>query len=470
MLNFKKLGFKAGLEVHQQLNTKKLFCNCPSLANDTNENYIEIKRKLTVTEGESGKKDIAAEFEAKKQKTFIYQAKETSSCLVELDEEPPHPLNIDALKIAIQICKLVNAKIVDHVQVMRKIVIDGSNVSGFQRTALIGRNGYINTTKGKVRIPTIYLEEESAKKIDETRDTRTYSLDRLGIPLIEISTAPELKDPEHVKEAASIIGIIFRSTEKVIRGIGSIRQDVNLSIQGKPRIELKGFQNLKSIPKVIDNEIQRILKEQNKFPHVRKVEPNLTSTFLRPLPGASRLYPETDIPLIEITKELVNSIEIPELISERAINFEKKYNISPQYAIEIVKQNLPFDYFAEKFKIDPKIIAHTLIEIPKELKSRFNIDKKPTKENFEFIFSNLEKNIIHKETILEILEQLVMGTKPDLSKYVTVSLEELEAFIKNLVEKNKGVSISGLMGDIMKVYRGKVPGDLVLKILKKYYK
>ena len=104
-LDYNKIGLKCGLEIHQQLDTKKLFCNCPSLVNDSNEEFIEITRKLTVTEGESEKKDIAAEFEAKKQKTFIYQAKPTSSCLVELDEEPPHPINQEALKIATQVSK-----------------------------------------------------------------------------------------------------------------------------------------------------------------------------------------------------------------------------------------------------------------------------------------------------------------------------------------------------------------------------
>ncbi|MCH7679435.1 hypothetical protein IID10_08730 [candidate division KSB1 bacterium] len=201
---------------------------------------MEIKRKHTISESELGKKDIAAEFETKKQKTFIYQAKPTSSCTVELDETPPYELNKDALEIALQVSLLLNAKIVDEIQVMRKLVIDGSNVSGFQRTALIARNGYIETSKGRINIPVIYLEEEAAKKIKETKDTITYSLDRLGIPLIEITTSPDIKDPEHAKETASLLGMILRSTKKVKRGIGTIRQDLNVSIKDGARIEIKG--------------------------------------------------------------------------------------------------------------------------------------------------------------------------------------------------------------------------------------
>ena len=468
MVDYEKLGFKAGLECHQQLDTKKLFCNCPSLVNDQNPNFAEIKRKLTVTEGELGKKDVAAEFEAKKQKISIYQAKETSSCLVELDEEPPHPLNQEALKIALQIAFMVNAKIVPEVQVMRKIVVDGSNVSGFQRTALIARNGYIETSKGKVGIPTIYLEEEAAKKIEETETTVTYSLDRLGIPLIELSTSPDLKDPEQVQEAASLIGMIFRSTEKVKRGIGSIRQDVNLSIKDHPRIELKGFQDLRSIPKVIENEIERMQKEKDRISHVRKVEPNLASSFLRPMPGSSRLYPETDIPHIKITKQMTEQIKIPELITERAVNVERKYNISPQYAREIIKYNIPFDYYTEKYKIDPKIIAHTLLEIPKEIQRRYKTEKKPKKGDFETVFSLLEKKQIQREAVIEILQGILEGKKPDLDRYSTEDLSTLEEFIKDLVNKNKGVSASGLMGDVMKKYRGKVDGAFVLELIKKY--
>ncbi len=468
MLDYGSLGFKSGLEIHQQLDTKKLFCHCPSLVNDPNTEILEIKRKLMVSESELGKKDVAAEFEQKKQKTFIYQAKQTSSCLVELDESPPYSINTKAVKIAIQVSKLLNAVIVPELQVMRKIVIDGSNVSGFQRTALVSRNGYIETSRGKVSIPTVYLEEEAAKKISETESAVTYSLDRLGIPLIEISTGPELKDPHHVQEAASVLGMILRSTEKVKRGIGSIRQDVNISIKGYPRVELKGFQDLKSIPKAVENEIHRMLKEKDKDPHVRKVEPNLTSSFLRPMPSSARLYPETDMPKIEITNDMLNSIKIPELITEKAVNFEKKYNLPPQYALEIVKQNLPFDYYAEKYKVEPKLIAHSLIELPKELKARFKIKQIPKKEHFDFVFSNLEKKSINKEAVIELLRELALGKNPSLIEYSAVTLAELEEFIKDLVSKNKGVPANGLMGDIMKHYKGRVDGKLAIQLLKKH--
>jgi len=385
MINYKSIGFKCGLEVHYQLSTRKLFCHCPNLINDPNPCVFETTRKLRAFEGELGKRDIAAEYEASKEKTFIYRGAETSSCLVDFDEAPPYPINKDAIKAAIQVAKLMHMDIVDEIIIMRKLVIDGSNPSGYQRTALIGRNGYIETSKGKINLQTLYLEEDASKKIKTEKNKITYDLSRLGIPLLEIGTSPDLKDPEHVKETASTIGMIVKSTGLARRGIGSVRQDVNISIKNHNRIELKGFQDLRSIPKVIDVEIQRQQRNKKESPHVRKVEPNFTSSYLRPLPGSARMYPDTDLTQFQITPSFIKEIDIPELLTDRALNFEKKYNISSLYAREILKQNIPFDYYAEKYKVEPKFIATLLLETPKELKSRFNTKNEPKKEHFEFM-------------------------------------------------------------------------------------
>lgn len=470
MLDYKKIGFKCGLEIHQELSGKKLFCSCNTDLKEQNK-LFEIKRRLTPSESELGKKDVAAEYEESKNREFIYYGYKNEACLVDTDDEPPHPINQNALKTALQIALLLKLKIPPLLNVMRKGITNGSNISGFQRTLIVGlgtKDSYIETSQGRIRIKDLYLEEDSAKIIKTEGNKVYYSLSRMGIPLLELGTEPDITTPSQALETAEKIGMILRSCEGIKRGLGTIRQDVNLSINTKPRIELKGFQDLKSIPKVIENEIERIQISKNEFPHVRKVEPNLKSSFLRPLPGAARLYPETDIPNIKITTTLLNSIKIPELITDRAVNFEKKYKISPQYAREIVKHNLPFDYYAEKYCLDTKIIAHTLIELPKEIKSRFNINKTPNKEHFDFIFSNLVKKTIHKEAILEVLQDLLQEKEPNLAKFSTVSLSELEEFIKDLINKNKGVSTGGLMGDIMKHYRGKVDGSLVMQLLKKY--
>src|SRR3989338_1945599 len=209
---------------------------------------------------------------------------------------------------------MLHCKFPDVAQVMRKTVVDGSNTSGFQRTALIGKDGYINTSFGKVGIESIILEEDSARRVDEDADSVTFRLDRLGIPLIEITTKPDIKTPEQAKETAEKIGSILRSTGKVMRGLGTIRQDLNISIKGHNRIELKGVQDLRSIPKIIEIEAERQNSTAKEESHVRNVMPDLITKYLRPMPGSARMNPETDLPLYEINKKFIKSLKIPELL------------------------------------------------------------------------------------------------------------------------------------------------------------
>src|SRR3989344_4302824 len=238
-MNYQKLGFKCCVECHQQLECKKLFCSCPAIIKDDKPDFI-VRRKLRASAGEKGAVDIAAKYEQKIGKEFIYNIYKDCTCLVELDDEPPHEVNKDALKIALQISMLLNARINDKIQFMRKVVIDGSNTSAFQRTALIAMDSYIETSKGRVNIPTICLEEEAAKIVEKTDVQVVYNLSRLGIPLLEIATDASIKDPEHAKEVSEKIGMILRSVDGIKRGLGTIRQDVNVSIENGTRVELKG--------------------------------------------------------------------------------------------------------------------------------------------------------------------------------------------------------------------------------------
>lgn len=243
-------NLKIGLEIHQQLDCRKLFCNCSSELSETYR--AEIIRMLRPTQSELGDIDKAAVEEAKKNLRFKYQVVD-NCCLVELDEEPPHNPNEEAINIALTIAKMLNADIVDEINFMRKLVIDGSNTAGFQRTALIAINGKIDD----VKIQTVCLEEDAARKIEENQGEIVYRLDRLGIPLVEIATAPSIEKPEKAKEVAERIGLLLRATKKVKRGIGTIRQDLNISIDQGARVEIKGVQDLNSIPKVIEKEVLR---------------------------------------------------------------------------------------------------------------------------------------------------------------------------------------------------------------------
>ncbi|MFH1317330.1 MAG: Glu-tRNA(Gln) amidotransferase subunit GatE [Candidatus Woesearchaeota archaeon] len=474
-IDYQKLGFKCGIEIHQQLETNKLFCSCPSIVRDENPD-IYFTRKLRAVVGETGEIDAAALHEQNKQKTYNYQACSSSCCEVEFDEEPPHPVNEHALHTVLMVAKLLNAKITDELHFMRKTVVDGSNVGGFQRTGLVATDGYLETSKGKVGITVILLEEEAAKKIKEDENSTTYRLDRLGIPLIEIGTDASIKDPEHAKEVASILGMMLRSTERVKRGLGTIRQDVNVSIKGGARTEVKGFQDLKSIPKVIENEVKRQIKEikagKKIDTEVRKAEPDFTTSFMRPMPGAARMYPETDIPVIPITKKLLDQIELPELFSEKALKLEKTYKLNADISNEIVKSGIDLDIYAKKYpKVEPLTIARTLIEIPKEIKSRLNLDiSKLTDNDYNEVLDLLNKNQISKGNILDILEKKIKGEKINLKQFEKADESEVESEIKKIIKEKPDLSVGAYMGLLMKKYHGKVDGKVLNSLLNKHLK
>lgn len=466
-MDYKEFGFKCGLELHEQLETHKLFCNCQSLVNDENKADIFFERKLRAAAGETGKVDRAAKFEISKNKIIKYEACSSSSCLVELDEEPPHLVNMNALKTVLEIAMLLNAKILPQVHFMRKTVVDGSNPCGFQRTALCAVDGYVDTSKGRVKIDTVCLEEEAAKKLEEKDDYVKYRLDRLGVALVEIATDASIKDAEHAKEVASQIGMLLRSTGKVKRGIGTIRQDVNVSIKGHPRVEIKGFQELRFMPKIIENEVLRQKNEKNEEAHVRKANADGTTVYLRPMPGAARMYPETDINIILITKELLEAIELPERLDEKALRLEKQYGLSGDLARLIIEDDIDLSVY--KFKnLDMKYVANVLVNYPKEIQTRFGLDASTLIDaQYKEVLGFLDAGIISKEAVMDILVEVLQGKKVNIEKYKGVDEKELEKELKKIVEENPGATMNALMGEAMKKFRGKVDGKKIMEILKR---
>ncbi|MBN1786293.1 MAG: Glu-tRNA(Gln) amidotransferase subunit GatE, partial [Candidatus Methanofastidiosa archaeon] len=256
-MDYEELGLKVGLEIHAQLDTRKLFCSCPSSLNE-NHDYL-FKRRLRPTMSELGEIDPAAREEFTKGMMNIYNTSLSDSCLVYSDEEPPHDPNPDAIHILLQISALLKADIVDQIQFMRKIVIDGSNVSGFQRTALVALNGKASSRHGDVLIPTICLEEDAARLIEKVGKSRIWNIDRLGTPLVEIATDPSMHHPEQARDVALFLGQAMKSTGRLKRGIGTIRQDVNISIENGARVEVKGVQELNLIEDYVRNEAHRQL-------------------------------------------------------------------------------------------------------------------------------------------------------------------------------------------------------------------
>ena len=263
--NTEQLGFMCGIEVHQQLATGKLHSRQPSELFDVTidtvpEDWPRYARKLRLASGEGGKVDVAARFEKRRNRSFVY-IQSPNSGLIELDESPPLSHDSDALEVALTVSAMLGAKPVGAVQTMRKTVVDGSNTSGFQRTSLISTDGKLKTDTGDVGIDVLCLEEDSARKLDtiptDQGEQVIYNLDRLGVPLIEIATSPDIQSPEHAKETAMALGRTLRDTRRVRRGLGSIRQDLNVSVACGDRVEIKGCQDLGWIPRIVRLEMVR---------------------------------------------------------------------------------------------------------------------------------------------------------------------------------------------------------------------
>ena len=624
-LGYEKLGLRVGFEIHQELNTHKLFCNCPSRLREEKP-PLNVKRRLRPTQSEMGKVDRAALAEALKGKGFVYQVYPDSTCLVELDDEPPHPINEEALNIALEAALLLGSKPVDEVHTMRKIVIDGSNTCGFQRTALVALDGGIETDGKSFRIPTICLEEDAARKMDENPEYANYRLDRLGIPLVEITTGPDFSDPETPAKAALYIGQILRATGKVKRGIGTIRQDINISIADGARQEIKGVQELSLISEVIKREVRRQLalleiRDELKRRGAEKVEwkgtditeifsgtksgvvrreigaggralavklpkfagilgrelqpgrrfgteladharlygkvggifhtdelprygiseeeiDKLRSTigaaeddavvfvvsykeraelalkavvdrvnqalqgvpeetrralrdgnteFMRPLPGAERMYPETDIPPIPITRDRLNRIrrKLPELPEQKVKRFIKEYHLSQNLAsrISLSENVVLFEKIVKKYRVDPTLVASTLEETLVSLRREGvpveNLNKKHLEGTFKFL--SLRKII--KESIPQILSALARKPREKVEKILdelglkAMPIRELEGLVSGIVDNNIEMvrqqgekSHKKLMGIVMKEVRGKADGQLVSKLLQKEIK
>jgi len=595
-----------GLEIHQQLNTKKLFSGMDSVIEEVSPSFVVERRQRAVV-GETGEIDAAAASEAEKGKLFIYEATPKSSSLIELDEAPPNKLREEALKAALMIAKLTGAKVVDEVQVMRKTVVDGSNTSGFQRSALVAYGGSIESSKGAVSIPTIIVEEDSARNMEGDSERQIYRLDRLGIPLLEVSTGPDLHDSKQVQEVAERLGLLLRSTGLCKRGLGTIRQDVNVSVEGGSRVEIKGAQDLAMIPTLVEVEAKRqeglleimselkkrkiwvvetnisnvsdilksskskviastlakggvvlgmrlvgfagllgkelqpnkrfgtelsdrakvasgvgglfhsdelpnygitpdeveMLKEHFKCgrddafilvadlklkaekaletaafragialkgvpKEVRRANPDGTTTFMRPMPGAARMYPETDVLPVRITKKLFDSVPVPELIEKKVARFER-LGLSKDVANAVAKSEsvLLFEDCAGKFKdVKPSYIAEILVGAQAQIRREFNIEINPSDDDYFALFDALSKGKIAKENVIDILKE----NKPVvdvLENFKQMSDADLKSALKLIVEKNKGLPFNALIGKAMAELRGKAPGQKIVELLKK---
>ena len=458
-IDYDKIKLKAGLEIHQQLDTGKLFCNCPGFLRTDKADFV-VKRKLHAVAGESGEVDSAVEYEASLKKDFYYEGYKDSTCLVELDECPPYPINESALDEALKIALLLNCEIYAVTQVMRKTVIDGSNTSGFQRTVLIAHDGYLETSFGKVGIASIGLEEDAARIVEKTKDKAVYRLDRLGIPLVEIGTEPDMKTPEQIKETALKLGEIIRAC-KVKRGIGTIRQDVNISIKGHDRVEIKGFQEPKIMLLTVNKEIERQqseIAEGKTKGEVRASKEDGSTEYLRPMPGEARMYPETDLPLLKIGRERINKLkkELPKLKHEIKAELKKK-GLSEEL-INAVLENNKVDEFEVLMKIynkDADLVGKAVTLWITEFANKFSKSEEQIADLLneallEKVLIKVNSGELDKADVRRVLMDIVSGKKfEEAIKIEKQSDDVLEEEIRKIVKEKPGLRAGGYMGLII---------------------
>lgn len=478
MQKYNELGFKAGLEIHQQLDTPKLFSGAPSFLRNDEPHYL-IERKLHAVAGESGTVDSAVAYEAHLGKQFFYEGYRDTTSLVELDEEPAHSINEEALNTALTVALLLNCEIYPVTQVMRKTVIDGSNTSGFQRTVLIAHDGKIQTSFGDVRVATVCLEEDSARVISRDKNKVVYRLDRLGIPLVEIATYPDLHNPEQVKECALKIGEILRAC-KVKRGLGTIRQDVNVSIKGHDRVEIKGFQDPKMMIKTIDIEIDRQIdniKKKKTTGDVRNAKEDGTSEFLRPMPGADRMYPETDLSLLRIGRQRIDHLKkhLPKLKTDIRDELRKK-GVSEDLIELVLDESEVLDEFHTLLDIYP-IDANLIAKMVTLWRNEFATKKKKTLYQIKEILSEsvlaevlrelADENIVSSDVKPILIKVLDGSSVKDALKVEKIDDNEIEKEIRSIIKEKPGMRANAYMGMLMAKHKGKLDAKKAMELINK---
>ncbi len=624
-MDYAAVGLKVGLEIHRQLDTeRKLFCGCPTSLSSAPP-ALTFARRLRPTQSELGQVDPAALFEFHKGKQITYESDPETTCLVELDEEPPHPLNQEAVDTALTISLLLKTKPLDEIHVMRKVVIDGSNTTGFQRTVVIALDGRLAVDGKEVPIEQVTLEEDAGRKIGETRNSVTFRLDRLGLPLIEISTGPVIRSPDEAGTTALAIGRILRATRRVKRGLGSIRQDLNVSIRNGALVEIKGVQELDLVSKVVELEAQRqqaliVIRDelrgrnvkesdlkdefvdvtsilsgsesklvQTVFKHggkasavrlqgfkgflkrelvpgirlgtemakraafwgrvggifhsdelpaygidstqvglianqlgcgewdafviiaeqeenvldglravverakeaIRKVpeetrmaNPDGTTHYMRPRPGAARMYPETDVPPVSISTERLRGVTqtLPKMPEEMAKEVVSKYDIGPKLASQLVDSDyLPvFERIVSTSKsvlpsYTATILTESLKSMAREKVPIYNLEEDHLKQAFDLV----AEGATAKESVVDIVKWLASHPESTASQAVKelklemfprADLEDIIAKViasqQTLVTQQGSKAIGKIMNLVMREVRGRADPQQVSELLK----
>jgi len=284
-----------------------------------------------------------------------------------------------------------------------------------------------------------------------------------------------------MKEVALHIGGIIRSFN-VKRGIGTIRQDINISIHGGNRIEIKGFQDPSMMIKTINAEIRRQLdtlkKGEKVKSEVRKALPEGNTEFLRPMPGAARMYPETDLSVLKISREIINEAKKDMPKMRKDIEEELKHKGLNEEMIKILFKEDKFEEFRELLEItdNPLLVAKIILIFPKEILIKEKIplsesEKIFNKNLFAFVLESFRSGKISESQIKNVLEKIAKGEK--LETAILFEKEDtniIEKKIMEIVKEKQGLSENAYMGLVMKEFKGKIDGKYAREIIAKLLK
>src|SRR5437773_1472661 len=496
-MDYRALGLKVGLEIHQQLATHKLFCEDASALVDA-PGGLRFRRRLRPTQSELGEVDAAAIEEAKRRLTFVYETT-PNVCLVEADEEPPHPPNPEALDITLEIALLLDAKPVSEVDFMRKIVIDGSNTSGFQRSALVALDGHLETNGKRIGVPTILLEEDAARKLGEAEGEVVYRLDRLGIPLVEVAAELKRRGVRSVPAAVKDVTAVFRETQSKVVASASARGGAVLGwslpgfaglLKGRLGPELAAHARIAGVAGIFHSdelpaygiiapEVDAVRKAlgtgpQDAFilvaerrtkaqaaieemipraqaaiqgvpPETREPRPDGTSAYSRPLPGKAHMYPETDVPPIRVTRERLERIRehLPERPDVAVSRIVREYAIHEQLARPLVQEGTDelFELIAREFG-EPRLVATVLLYNFGELRREsLDVDGIPV-DHLRELFALLKAGRFAKEALPDLLRAMarrgIRATEAIGALGVKgIARPELEAIVDAVLDESK---------------------------------
>ncbi len=382
----------------------------------------------------------------------------------------------------------------------------GYQISQYEEPLAV--DGYLEVNGKKIRIRRLHIEEDAGKNIHE--GGKSYvDLNRAGTPLMEIVTEPDINSPEEAKAFLEELRNIMRYTgvSKADMEKGQLRCDINVSIRPRgsntlgTRVEIKNVNSFKFVQSAIESEIQRQIKVISSggsiVQETRTFDPStgLTHT-MRTKEEAEdyRYFPDPDLLPLILNREWVDQIKesMPELPQQRRQRLKETYALS-EYESEILTTFKEVgDFFEESLKHysdDPKATCNWLLN---DLLGLLNENKKGIEESpiapkdFAELIKLIKDGTLSSKLAKEVLKEMFLSGKSAMQVVEEKGLKQIsdESAINQLIDqvivnhtsevqryKAGEEKVFGfLVGQVMKLAKGKANPQLVNKILREKLK